>query len=311
MIECKSSSKSSAAVGFFNSDKSRWLAKSDNELGLSKHASMILYIPNDGGAADCLFGFRAQRSYGSEELGGGGYSSENSARLAIHDPSGLIQHRPDVRHVVEARNPLASIVNPLIVRGLSTSAVSSDWKSVSTISKYAIPVSGAMSDIVKAVAMASGSINTPKVLGRKNSYHFVLGRKVNIGSQASLVGVFKPALDALEEISKTLQEEAWDGDQARPVSLEAISSAKVFLNELELELTLEKIQPPDVNPEYDGDVELEWFLDKNNRVGVSFSAGGILYWAARESGAASCGKGELKDVFSDLLKKIKAVEAKR
>ena len=77
----------------------------------------------------------------------------------------------------------------------------------------------------------------------------------------------KEALRALDEVFFEYSMENWDGYNAKPLSQKACFEAKKFLQLMPSSLPL-----PQINPEADGEIELEWY--KNSKCLFAISLGG-------------------------------------
>lgn len=77
----------------------------------------------------------------------------------------------------------------------------------------------------------------------------------------------KEALRALDEVFFEYSIENWDGYDAKPLSQEAYFEAQKFLQLMPSYLPL-----PRINPEADGEIDLEWY--KNNKCLFAISLGG-------------------------------------
>lgn len=82
------------------------------------------------------------------------------------------------------------------------------------------------------------------------------------------------AADSVIDTFRTHQRENWDGYGAVPLSQEACAEAIIFLRQLP-----SGIPRPDVIPNPDGDVSLEWYLGKWHLFVLTFSGKGIIFYA--------------------------------
>lgn len=88
--------------------------------------------------------------------------------------------------------------------------------------------------------------------------------------------------DVLEEA----QSPGWDGYGASPVPESAEFHANMLLNQLVPFCHI----APDVAPEADGNIELEWFRDKEWRLVASVDGRGIVCYAAKCGDASQTGR---------------------
>jgi hypothetical protein len=88
-----------------------------------------------------------------------------------------------------------------------------------------------------------------------------------LASQLSLIG----ALEAISELSINHQKSNWDGYGAQPISEAACNDAKRFLTMLP-----EAVPIPEIVPEPDGNIALEWYISKYEHFFISFSGNGVV-----------------------------------
>ena len=83
------------------------------------------------------------------------------------------------------------------------------------------------------------------------------------------------SLNGLVEVFKDCSKPDWDAHGALPVSSEAVLEALSFIRQLPI-----GIQAPDVSPEPDGEVGLEWSDGHARSLVISFSGDGRISYAA-------------------------------
>ena len=93
------------------------------------------------------------------------------------------------------------------------------------------------------------------------------------------------ALRESREIAKETSRHGWDGGDARPLS----RHAKDALNDALLTLT-PHVPIPDIVPEPDGGVAMEWSSGKARSLIVSFGPDGGLYYAFQIAGRRESGR---------------------
>jgi hypothetical protein len=82
------------------------------------------------------------------------------------------------------------------------------------------------------------------------------------------------AIDARLMLPDDVTHANWDGEGADPVPKAAFEEARIFLRKFPSFTPL-----PDVNPEPDGHLGLEWYRDNRHQFVVSFNGTGILSYA--------------------------------
>jgi hypothetical protein len=82
------------------------------------------------------------------------------------------------------------------------------------------------------------------------------------------------AVDTVIDTFRRNRESDWDGYGALPISEAACAEAILFLKKLP-----STIPPPDVIPNPDGDVSLEWYIDQRQLFVATFSGTGIISFA--------------------------------
>jgi len=89
----------------------------------------------------------------------------------------------------------------------------------------------------------------------------LFGRKANVISE-------------LFALANECSVEGWDGGDARPIDRDAVNNAVAFLRALPDVLPL-----PEISPEPDGAVSLDWIRSRNRLLSVSIGAGDRLAFA--------------------------------
>jgi hypothetical protein len=85
----------------------------------------------------------------------------------------------------------------------------------------------------------------------------------------------QPAYDQLGEVYEECRDADWDGDGADRIEQETLRNAYLFIEALPDGYPL-----PDITPEPDGHLDLEWYRQPRRILSVSVSSEGMLYWAA-------------------------------
>ncbi len=91
-------------------------------------------------------------------------------------------------------------------------------------------------------------------------------------TQANTYYPLVQALQQLEEVYEEFSEANWDGYGAFPVLAEAVSEATLFLGLL----SDSHLPMPDISPEVDGGIELEWYKSTSFIFTVNMSGSEIL-----------------------------------
>lgn len=81
------------------------------------------------------------------------------------------------------------------------------------------------------------------------------------------------SLGVLDCLLEDLSVGNWDGFEAEPISKDSAAKVKLFL-----ELLPAHIQMPEIVPEPDGDIGLEWEFDEDLWLILSFSGDGIIHY---------------------------------
>jgi hypothetical protein len=85
---------------------------------------------------------------------------------------------------------------------------------------------------------------------------------------------------ALEQIRSDCQRENWDGPDSTPVSDATIASALNFARAMYQLLPI-SIPPPDIVPDPDGDISVDWIINQRQLFSVSVSTRGTISFAGQ------------------------------
>ena len=85
----------------------------------------------------------------------------------------------------------------------------------------------------------------------------------------------KGTFQQLYEVFKECSSGGWDGDKAKPISVEVLQDAIKFLYSFPL-----GIDAPEVGAEPDGAITLEWYRSPNKVISISINPDGWMYFAA-------------------------------
>ena len=83
-------------------------------------------------------------------------------------------------------------------------------------------------------------------------------------------------IDEIESIASECSEKNWDGYDAAPIHRDSVNAAIQFLHGIQISQPI-----PDVVPEPDGDLALEWEIDADNWLIVSFHGTSFIHFAAK------------------------------
>ena len=81
----------------------------------------------------------------------------------------------------------------------------------------------------------------------------------------------------LDEILEECAEPNWDGYGALPVSKDAFKEVKVFLDLLVAEIP--PVIIPEITPEVDGGIELEWYSPEGEELTLSFNGRNVITYS--------------------------------
>lgn len=120
-----------------------------------------------------------------------------------------------------------------------------------------------------------------QLLGTGSSAHgdeFVqikaLLNEIKIDRRSAASAPQSAALAELARIAKACSQRGWDGYDAQPISRQTQLNARVFLEDLPMWL-----QAPDIVPEPDGEIAVEWDLGPGRIFSVSIGDTGKLHFA--------------------------------
>lgn len=83
-------------------------------------------------------------------------------------------------------------------------------------------------------------------------------------------------IDEIESVASECSEKNWDGYDAAPIHRDSVNAAIQFLHGLRISQPI-----PDVVPEPDGDLALEWEIDADNWLIISFHGTSFIHIAAK------------------------------
>lgn len=83
-------------------------------------------------------------------------------------------------------------------------------------------------------------------------------------------------IDEIKTIASDCSVKNWDGYDAAPIKGESVKAAIKFLNDIQISPPI-----PDVVPEPDGDLGLEWEIDSENWLIISFHGTSVIHFAAK------------------------------
>jgi hypothetical protein len=102
--------------------------------------------------------------------------------------------------------------------------------------------------------------------------------------------------DALRRLHRECGEANWDACGADPVQPETLTMALEFAQALPASFAL-----ADVSADPDGDIDFEWYRDKDACFSVSVSAAGVLTYAGIVRGRRAAGTEDLTDPLPDVI----------
>jgi hypothetical protein len=91
-------------------------------------------------------------------------------------------------------------------------------------------------------------------------------------------------LEGLSSIAYEARNEDWDGYGGKPVTQSTLEVAQYLILSLP-----ESLDPPELAPEPDGEIELEWFIDPETVFAISIGENSLLSWAYRIDGERGFG----------------------
>lgn len=104
----------------------------------------------------------------------------------------------------------------------------------------------------------------------------------------------------LFEVFKECYSAGWDGEQAKPISVEVLQNAESFLSSFPLGM-----EAPEVGAEPDGAITLEWYRSPNKVISISINPDGWMYYAALIGTSKRHGADySLMGISDDLLRTI-------
>jgi len=150
-----------------------------------------------------------------------------------------------------------------------------------------------MASIAMPLTISGYASETAGFVAQQREDSFDILQESNaLGSAAE--GIFQQLLEVFEECSS----EGWDGEQAKPISVEVLQYAIRFLN------SFLGIKAPEVGAEPDGAITLEWYRSPNKVVSISINPDGWVYWAALIGTSRRHGADYALMGVSDILLKI-------
>lgn len=106
----------------------------------------------------------------------------------------------------------------------------------------------------------------------------------------------RDALLALYRAYEEAQNDDWDGEGAHPVGLSTYRIALTLLRALPSALPL-----PDIYPDRDGDISMEWYAGPRQVFAVAVSGDATLHYAGLFGESVSKGKESLADELPDSI----------
>ena len=147
---------------------------------------------------------------------------------------------------------------------------------------------------ISGCASSDTAVHVEKSI-KKSQAHLQLSNALGLVSS----GIFQK----LNEVIRECSSEGWDGEQAKPISIDVVRNACHFLALLPL-----GTKPPDIDSEPDGAITLEWYHSPEKVLSVSIDSDNRLSYAtligtSQRSGVDSVGM----DISEDLLELINKV----
>lgn len=85
----------------------------------------------------------------------------------------------------------------------------------------------------------------------------------------------KGTFQQLDKVFEECSSDGWDGERAKPISVEVLQCAKRFLDSFPLGM-----EAPEVGAEPDGAITFEWYRTPSKVISISIDGSGWLYFAA-------------------------------
>jgi hypothetical protein len=123
---------------------------------------------------------------------------------------------------------------------------------------------------------------------------------LDILQESNTLGFTTRTLQKLYEVLLECYFEGWDGERAKPISVEVLQCAKRFISSFPLGMEV-----PEVGAEPDGAITLEWYRSPNKVVSISINPDEWIYYAALIGTSKRHGADySLMGISDDLLKII-------
>lgn len=106
----------------------------------------------------------------------------------------------------------------------------------------------------------------------RNSFHKITRHR---HSSVSTPDRRTSVINALLQLNTECSTEGWDGYQAAPVGQCALNNAYSFFKTLN-----PNIPAPELSPEPDGEIALEWYGDNNSVISISIGDSDVINYAA-------------------------------
>lgn len=107
---------------------------------------------------------------------------------------------------------------------------------------------------------------------------------------------WKKALGELDEIQRKCTTNNWDNAGSAKIESQTIESAQELIERMPNYLPL-----PKISPEPDGNINLEWYVDKDFVFEISVDRNKNLYYAGRLRGQKMSGRKEISGAFPEVL----------
>lgn len=129
--------------------------------------------------------------------------------------------------------------------------------------------------------------------------------KIVVGGQDSVVittnvldnsAAWKRVLTELKEIRRDCGSDNWDNAGSAKIESQTIESAQELIERMPNYLPL-----PEISPEPDGNINLEWYVDKDFVFEISVDRSKNLYYAGRLRGQKISGRKEISGPFPEVL----------